>query len=163
MRSSLASTIQSPAGWRLSEQGDRTYGSSVLFPVSAKGVLLGEDGVVLLQNERGEWELPGGKLEIGESPEECLAREIREELDLEAEIGPLLDAFVYDVLPGVGVLVLAYGCFIGNVRAVSHSAEHSDVGIFGLEELAMIELPEGYERSVQIWSQHPAFRAPRYS
>ncbi len=147
----------------MSEQRDLMYGSRVLFPVSAKGVLLGEDGVVLLQNERGEWELPGGKLEIGESPEECLAREIREELDLEAEIGPLLDAFVYDVLPGVRVLVLAYGCFVGNVRAVSHSAEHSDVGIFGLEELEMIELPEGYARSVRSWSQHPAFRDPPYS
>ncbi len=147
----------------MSEQRDLMYGSRVLFPVSAKGVLLGEDGVVLLQNERGEWELPGGKLEIGESPEECLAREIREELDLEAEIGPLLDAFVYDVLPGVRVLVLAYGCFVGNVRAVSHSAEHSDVGIFGLDELGLIELPEGYARSVRSWSQHPAFRDPPYS
>lgn len=147
----------------MSEQRDLMYGSRVLFPVSAKGVLLGEDGVVLLQNERGEWELPGGKLEIGESPEECLAREIREELDLEAEIGPLLDAFVYDVLPGVRVLVLAYGCFVGNVRAVSHSAEHSDVGIFGLDELGMIELPEGYARSVRSWSQHSAFRDPPYS
>jgi 8-oxo-dGTP pyrophosphatase MutT (NUDIX family) len=142
----------------LSEQRDWTYGSRVLFPVSAKGVLLGEEGVVLLENERGQWELPGGKLEIGESPEECLAREIREELDLEPEIGPLLDAFVYEVLPGVRVLVLAYGCFTGNVRGVSHSAEHSDVGIFGLDELGMIELPEGYARSVRIWSEHPTFR-----
>ena len=35
--------------------------------------------VALLRNERGEWELPGGKLERGESPEHCLVREIQEE------------------------------------------------------------------------------------
>jgi hypothetical protein len=31
------------------------------------------------------------------------------------------------------------------------------VGIFGLDELGVIELPEGYERSVRIWFEHPAF------
>ena len=129
------------------------FGSGVLFPVSVKGVLLGDAGVVLLENERGEWELPGGKLEIGESPEECLAREIMEELELQAEIGPLLDAFVYEVLPGTLVLVLAYGCFTEDLRNVSHSAEHSHVGIFGLDELRGIKLPDGYRRSVLTWSR----------
>ena len=101
----------------------------------------------MLENERGEWELPGGKLEIGESPEECLAREIMEELELRAEIGPLLDAFVYEALPDIRVLVPAYGCFTEDLRNVSHSAEHADVGIFGLDQLGSIKLPDGYRRS----------------
>lgn len=132
------------------------YESEVLFPVSVKGVLLREEGVVLLENERREWELSGGRLEVGESPEECVVRELREELGLEAEAGPLLDAFVYEVLPGARVLVLTYGCFTGNFLSVSHSAEHSDVGLFGLDELGDIDLPGGYECSVRIWSCHPA-------
>jgi len=50
------------------------------FPVSIKGVLLEAGRVVLLENEREEWELPGGRLETGEDPMACLVREFAEEL-----------------------------------------------------------------------------------
>ena len=53
------------------------------FPVSVKGVLLEDDRVVLLLNDRDEWELPGGRLERGEDPIACLERELAEELGAE--------------------------------------------------------------------------------
>lgn len=37
----------------------RTSAAEIRFPVSVKGVLLAEGGVVLLENEREEWDLPG--------------------------------------------------------------------------------------------------------
>ena len=75
------------------------------FPVSVKGVLVPRRRVVLVGNSRDEWELPGGKLELGETPEACVAREIAEELDVGCG-RPVVDAWVYDI---TGSYVLIYG------------------------------------------------------
>lgn len=42
------------------------------------------------------WEFPGGKVEAGETPEDAIKREIREELDTEISVGELIDTIEYD-------------------------------------------------------------------
>jgi mutator protein MutT len=129
-----------------------------VFPVSIKGVVLVGERVVLLKNEREEWELPGGRLEAGESPPACVVREIREELAIDVAAEELLDCWLYEVLPGREVVIVTYGCRYEGDGAVRMSYEHSAVGQFDLAEIDGLPMPEGYRRSIRDW--HRRRKAP---
>ena len=124
--------------------------------VSVRGVVLNCGAAALLRNERDEWELPGGKLEMHETPEECLAREIEEELGLSVAIGPLLDAWLYrDIGPGAPIFIVTYGCHAAPSRSARLSDEHRAVGWFSLSDLPGLPMPEGYRRSIRAWALDP--------
>lgn len=129
-----------------------TSHSAKTFPVSVKGVLLDGDRVVLLENERREWELPGGRLEHGEEPGVCLAREFAEELGIDIAMASTLDCWVYEVLPRREVVIVTYGVRRLDRRALQVSGEHRGFGLFGLDELDRLPMPEGYRRSIRAWA-----------
>lgn len=81
------------------------------IPVSA-GILKKDNLILVGQRPEnhtlaGLWEFPGGKIELGESPEQALARELNEELGIEAEVGELKIACTHSY-SDVGIIILFY-------------------------------------------------------
>ena len=119
------------------------------YPVSIKGVIIKDDAVLLLKNDRDEWELPGGRIEIGESPEQCLIREIEEELRLTVKVSGIIDAKLFEVISDRYVFLVMYRCEIVNgadSMVISH--EHHEYRWVNMEDLNGISIPEEYVESI---------------
>jgi 8-oxo-dGTP diphosphatase len=97
------------------------------------------------QHLAGLWEFPGGKLEDGESPEEALVRECREECGIEVEVAEILDV-THHRYPEKDVLLLFYRCELrtGEVRHLQ-VADHAWVAP---PDLDRYPLPPADERVV---------------
>lgn len=89
------------------------------------------EGKILLAQRRADapypllWEFPGGKVEHGEDPIDCVVREIREELAIEIAVERIYDV-VFHRYPERHVLVLAYLCrwLGGEIHELEVAAHH---------------------------------------
>lgn len=98
-----------------------------IIPVLA-AIILNHDGSVLLAQRKPErmhglkWEFPGGKLKVKESPENCLAREIEEELGIKISVQQLFSAINYSY-PEENIILLAYFSELqsGTFRLTDHA------------------------------------------
>lgn len=84
----------------------------------------------------GLWEFPGGKVELGESPQESLARELREELKLQATIGSYLTTTVHEY-DFATVSLSTYFAYPGAAEPVL--LEHADARWLSVSELYEVE------------------------
>ena len=117
-------------------------------PISVKGVLVDRGRVLLLLNERGDWDLPGGRPDPGEDHRAALKREVQEEAGLVVEVGEALEEYLFEVLPGRLVRILPYVCRLTGGGDVVLSHEHLETRWVPLAELGERihghPLPSGY-------------------
>jgi 8-oxo-dGTP pyrophosphatase MutT (NUDIX family) len=122
------------------------------YPTSIKGVLLINGSVLLVKNDRGEWELPGGRGETGEDHGATLVREFTEELSLEVAVAEPIDSYLFEVIPGRHVFMVTYGCTLTGEFRPQLSDEHSEHCLWPVERLSELNLPHGYRRSIERWA-----------
>ena len=90
-------------------------------------IIVKDHKVFATQRGYGEWkdfwEFPGGKIDAGETPEEALCREIKEELDTEIAVGELFTTIDYDY-PTFHITMHCYLCTIenGSLTLLEHEA-----------------------------------------
>jgi len=112
--------------------------------VIVTAALITEQGRILVtQRKKGDshgllWEFPGGKVKEGEDPREALRRELKEELDVEVEVGMIFDA-VFHSYPEYPILLLVYRCRIdkGSLKPVGCQ----DLRWVTLRELGELPMP----------------------
>jgi len=115
-------------------------------PVKVAAAILEKDGKILVARRRkldrmgGKWEFPGGKIEEGETPEQGLERELKEELDIETKTGEFFCSSRFEYMH-VPLEILAY-----RSRYISGSIklrEHDDAAWVSPAELGNYDFVTG--------------------
>ena len=103
-------------------------------------IIVNEKKVFATQRGYGEfkdgWEFPGGKIELGESSEEALVREIREELDVDIKVGRLLETVEYNY-PRFHLTMHCFICELLSEEIILK--EHEDAKWLAEEELDSVD------------------------
>ena len=113
--------------------------------VKVTAAVIERDGRFLIAQRRpddgslgGLWEFPGGTVEAGETPEDCLRRELAEELDIEVQVGELINRNTHSY-PHMTIELLAFRVtwLEGEIQLREHTAARWVVP----DELDLFQMP----------------------
>lgn len=116
--------------------------------ISAKAIIQKEEKILLIKDPKGLWELPGGRINFGETPQQTLRREIKEELGLTiSDISAIIDVQTFctsKVDTEKQYLLLFFKCGVDNYEIV---LDHESIAF---EWIALININEYPMRDVYI-------------
>jgi 8-oxo-dGTP diphosphatase len=123
----------------------------------AAGLVFRDGKLLITQRHAGAhlgglWEFPGGKREPGETFEQCLVRELREELGIEVEVGEVLESLTHDY-PGKSVHLKFFRC--GWKHGEPQTLDCADFRWTGLPELERYEFPTADARLLKFLKGSP--------
>jgi 8-oxo-dGTP diphosphatase len=118
-------------------------------------IIHNEGKILICQRPRGKrcemlWEFPGGKIEDGETSEECLIRECREELGITIVPEKMIQEVKYDY-PDVSVNIRFYMCKF--VDGEPTCLEHNDIQWLTLEEILNLPLCPADKKMLKLTEQ----------
>jgi len=115
-------------------------------PKIVTAAVIERDGYILIAKRKqgkqhvGNWEFPGGTLEEGETPEQCLKRELQEELAIIAEIGDLFCTSDYTYTPEFTIRLLAYRTTV--ISGFFNLNDHEEIRWVKPADLTKYDFPE---------------------
>jgi 8-oxo-dGTP diphosphatase len=100
-------------------------------------ILINNGRLLIAKRRKGDklankWEFPGGKIEVGETPEECLRREMEEEFQIKVSVGEFLGESIYDYAHG-SIRLVAYRTYWQ--EGVISPRAHQDIAWVVVEQL----------------------------
>lgn len=123
--------------------------------VSVKALFKRNGKVLLVKDPKGKWELPGGRIDFGEDPQETLQREIQEELGWEKfSIEEPLDAWSFTASTNDAdyqFIVLIFSCSSEEEAVVAqrgHAHEYTDVQWLAPAEISNLTIRQSYIDSI---------------
>lgn len=134
---------------------------SNLFHLAVKGLVVCNHRFLVVQklpkkeHAPGYWELPGGGLSFGESPEEALVREIAEETSLKVTVTHPLFIWSFMKNSEKQVIGITYHCMTDSDDVVL-SSEHLDYRWITREEIDQVQLMPELKKDLKKWNWHQA-------
>lgn len=124
------------------------------YGLTVRGIIKNDDGEILIVKRHPKsrtdpemWELPGGKVENGEHFADALVREIKEETDLDCEVGDFAEAVQNDYTHKRTVQIMMY---LENVKGdVRISDEHTDWMWANLDEIRTLEISTSLKKVLE--------------
>jgi len=115
----------------------------------AAAIIKSGESVLIAQRKKTDqvplkWEFPGGKIEEGESPEECLKREIKEELNIDISVHKYFGSSTYAYEHGTIELLAYFASYDFNqeIKLLSHAAvKWVEIAALDMFDFAPADIP----------------------